>query len=70
MNDKFKTLLLTALKHSGTYDPEETLPYIEEQLTGEEFDLASEFLLWVHRNERTFGHGNFEDVFQEYKESA
>jgi len=70
MNDKLKTLLHMAVKQSGTYDPEEALTYVEEQLTGEEFDLASEFLLWVHRNERTFGHGNFEDVFQEYKESA
>lgn len=68
MNRTLKTLLLMACKEAGTYDPDEVLPRIEEQLTGPEYDSANGFLAWVMKDEdnRHFGHGNIDTVFGQW----
>lgn len=64
---KLETLLLMAVKQSGSYDPDETLHYIEESLTSAEYKMAVGFLTWIHQNKLTFGHGNIQERFKEYK---
>ena len=63
-------LLLQATSSSGTYNPDDTLFYIEESLTGEEFDIAEAFLTWCHTNGKMFGRINISDVYKEFKKSS
>jgi hypothetical protein len=66
MTEKLKTLLRMAVKQAGTFNPDECLFYVEEHLDDEEFSLASRFLRWLHLHGKTFGSGNFEDVFRAF----
>lgn len=68
LSDKLETLILMATKQAGSYDPNESLFYVEEQLTGEEMDTAQAFLKWVHadKDNRHFGHGNIRDMFRSF----
>lgn len=52
-------LISRGVKHTGTYDPNEVLPYFEEYLTGDEYALVHSFLTYVHQNSLSFGSGNF-----------
>jgi hypothetical protein len=61
-----QTLLTQAVKAAGSYKPEDALPYIEEQLTGGEYETLHGFLSWVMEKGRTFGH-NLPDVFADYE---
>ncbi len=60
------TLLRQAAKTFGTHDPEEVMGYIEEQLTGEQYRIAHEFLTWLTDNDYTFGH-NIQEVYKAFK---
>lgn len=60
------TLISSGVNMSGTFDPLEILPYIEEQLTCVEYNQVEHFLEWVHNNDKQFGSGNYEQVYQEY----
>jgi hypothetical protein len=64
-----RTLLLTAVEHAGSYDPNEALNYVEERMTLAEYQTASEFLSWINRSSLTFGHGTIEARFQEWQDS-
>jgi hypothetical protein len=66
MTDLLATLLLQAVGHSGSFNPDKTLFYIEESLTLEEYKTAEAFLNWCVTNNRTFGH-NIRQVYQEYR---
>lgn len=61
-------LLLNAVRAAGSYSPDEVLPYIEESLTVSEASDIREFLGWVHKHGRGFGHGNIGAVWREFLE--
>jgi len=72
---KLETLLLTAVRATGSYDPSDTMHVIEESLTLEEYQTGSAFLGWVHRGVeqgkvRHFGHSNIRKRFGEFKRSV
>lgn len=66
MNKKLQSLLLMGAKQAGTYDTDEVLCRIEEQLTGKEHELAERFLNWVNENNKKFG-WNIGEVYKEFK---
>lgn len=57
------TLLSMAIKTTGSYNPSDTMFFIEEQLTEDECDLAYAFLTFVYKNDLAFGSGNYEEVY-------
>lgn len=61
------TLLRRAVKSMGTYEPNECVVFIEEDLDYEEAMVARDFLRWCVDNEKTFG-WNIAEVFAEYEE--
>lgn len=63
-------LIAQAVNTYGTYDPDEIYPMFEERLYVDESDTVLDFLSWVHENGKTFGSGNYELVFHEFKESV
>jgi hypothetical protein len=63
------TLISEAVKCTGTFNPKKILCFFEESLYCHEFDEIEDFLSWVHANGKTFGSGNYEQVFSEYKKS-
>lgn len=60
------TLIVGAIKTTGTYAPEENLPIFEESLTSSEFHKAYNFLKWCHTYDKTFGSVNYEQVYRDY----
>lgn len=57
-----------AVKMTGSYDPNVSMPLFEESLTPREYDMVHAFLSWVHKNHKTFGSANYEQVFREWQE--
>lgn len=53
----------------GSYDPKVALPYIEEQLTLAENEVAEAFLSWCHQTNTPFGHGTINGVFKQFVEA-
>lgn len=72
LTEPLRTLLLMAVRQTGSYDPDDTLPAIEERLTGPEYAVAEAFLRWVgaDREHRAFGHGNIERRYQQFREET
>jgi hypothetical protein len=66
MTDKLKTLIMLGVKQTGSYDPDDALTSVEEQLNDREFTLASTFLRWVTIHKKQFGMATFETVFKEF----
>lgn len=58
LTEPLRTLLLRAVGSTGSCDPAETLPMIEEDLTSAEFRQAEAFLAWCHTTGHRFGHSN------------
>jgi len=59
-----------AMKTLGKVPPEHHMSYIEEQLTGEEYNKIYTFLSWLYRNDLTIGHGNYEQRYAEFREAT
>ena len=55
ISPKLESLLYMAVKTTGTYDPDEVLPYIEEKLTLKECRQVEAFLMWCMDTGTTFG---------------
>jgi len=70
LGDRNYSLISAAVKTVGSYDPDEILYLFEEQLYVDDYDEVVEFLRWVHKKGKTFGHGNYEEVFTEFQEST
>jgi hypothetical protein len=70
LNAKTKILLSEAVSTSGSYDPNESLFYIEERLTIEESIYVESFLSWIHANKLTFGTNNIESHYTEFLKSS
>lgn len=58
-----------ALKQTGSYNPDDTMPIFEEGLTAEEYKMIHAFLSWCDKNHKTFGRANYEQVFAEWLDS-
>lgn len=65
LSDKVAILIRSGVDMSGSFDPDDTLFYFEEQLTLEEVYQARAFLIWVHGTGQTFG-VNIHDVYAEF----
>jgi hypothetical protein len=63
---KVRTLLLTAVRTTGTYQPSEALSPIEESLTRAEHKIAYGFLQWLHTTGNKFGHSNIDEMFEKF----
>ena len=68
INPKVKELLRQAAKTLGTYENEQVLGYIEESLTIEEYEEVNEFLTWLNKGQKTYGH-NLAEVWDEWRVS-
>ena len=55
-----------AVHFSGTFDPNENMFIIEEELTSEEFDVINSFFGWCYLNNKMFGSGNYQEVYEQY----
>ena len=78
LGERNYTILLMGIRDSGSYNPMELFPYIEEMLYVHESETIKEFLQWCvdggteegkfgTRNLiRGFGHSNYEERFQEF----
>ena len=66
ISDKLSTLLRMAVKQCGSFEFDEVIAPIEEQLTMAEIEDARAFLDWVVKNEKTFG-WNISEVYAEFK---
>jgi hypothetical protein len=62
-------LIKSAVKMSGNFNPNENLPIIMENLQCNQVEEIVSFLTWVYNNNKTFGSGNYEQIFSEYKHS-
>lgn len=69
-SDRFQLLLRQAVSTTGSYDPDECLFMIEEQLTFAECNTAEQFLRWCHDTGKHFGSANFNERFAEWQASA
>lgn len=67
MNAKLKTLILLAVKQAGSYDPDDALTFVEEQMTDKEYEQASMFLRWATVHEKTFGTATIDQRYEEYR---
>lgn len=63
----FVSLLLLGVVRAGSFDPKKAISSVEGSMTSNEVDVANDFLAWVHRNEKTFGRGNINQVWSEYR---
>lgn len=70
MTKLLRHLILEGAHHAGSYEPSKVLPHIEEHLTIGEYCTLEEFLAWCVKNGRTFGHGNIDRVFHDFKKAA
>ena len=62
-------LLESGIKMCGSYDPNECLIGVEEQMYISELPTIWAFLEWCHADpaNRAFGHGNYEQRFTEWR---
>ena len=67
LGDRNYALIKIGIKQTGTYEPDECLGPVEEQLYVNEIVEIMAFLQWVHDTGKAFGHGNYEERFAEFK---
>ena len=68
LGDRNYALIEVGAKTTGDY--EEAYYYIEESLYVDEAPEINAFLLWCKSTGKTFGHGNYEERFAEFKAAA
>lgn len=61
-------MIINAVIHRGTYNPEQIFCWFEERLYMNEVDTIYKFLKWVHegKGNRNFDFNNYEERFQEF----
>lgn len=67
LGDRNYVLIERGAKMFGTLEPDRILPAFEESLYIDEAEEVVAFLQWCHNNGRTIGHGNYEQVFADFK---
>jgi len=70
LGERNYSLISMGVKAHGSYDPNAILYVFEEQLYVHEADEIEAFLRWVHTEAITFGHGNYEQAFTQFKGAA
>ena len=70
LGDRNYSLLSMAVKSTGTFNPKDVLPYVGEELYVDEIDEIEKFLQWMTDNGKTFGSGNYEEVFAEFRNES
>lgn len=68
LKEPLPALIIMAVKQTGSYDPSDIMPCFEEQLTGDQYQTAHDFLSWVHTQGLEFG-SNIQEVYANYKRS-
>jgi len=58
--------IIDAVKTEGSYDPDSIMYLFEEWLTHKSYQRVYDFLGWVSYNNKTFGHGNIQQVYHEF----
>lgn len=64
------TLIEQAVKVHGTFDPRVISYFFIEHLRVKDAVPIFNFLKWVHDNGKTFGHGNYQEVFAEFLQAS
>mgnify|MGYP003579684984 CR=1 FL=1 len=67
LGDRNATLIINAVRMTGTFDPREMLPIIIENLYVHEATEIEHFLDWMYLNDCTLGTANYEAVFKAFK---
>jgi hypothetical protein len=62
-------LVSDGIKCAGSYDPDEIFFYFEEDLTHDESIICYYFLKFVHENSLGFGHGTYDEVYAQFRET-
>ena len=60
-------LISEGAKMLGTLNPQEIFPVFEERLYIKDTQAIWDFLEWCNKYNKTFGWGNYQEVFAEYK---
>lgn len=63
-DDGLWQLIFNALKTTGNFH--DALGYMEENLTGQQYDELAYFFAWLSANDKTLGHGNYYDHYEEW----
>ena len=73
LSERVFLLISQGVRAFGTYDPDEIMPMIEEELTVDEHDRVAAYLKWVHAaddgdegNARGFGHSTYRVRYAEF----
>jgi hypothetical protein len=56
-------------KCTGNFDPDKSLYVIEEELYVNEADEIIEFLTWMTENDLALGRRNYQERFEQFKQS-
>lgn len=61
-------IISSGVKATGSYNPDEIMPFFEEQLTFAEVKALEPFFRWIEedRSHHSFGIGNYQQRYQEY----
>lgn len=65
LTDKLQAMLIHGVSQSGTTNPKETMIYIQQVLTSQEYDDGYAFLKWCQVTGTTFG-WNLPDVWKKW----
>lgn len=67
ISGKLEVLIRESVSNTGSFDPKEALPFVEEQLTQTEWVRAHQFLGWCHGTHTTFG-WNLPEVWDKWRD--
>ena len=68
--ERLKTLIILAHSRTGTTDPDETVPWIENDLHQSEIELAYGFLAWVHQTQAFIHSSTFDNTWIGWRHSV
>lgn len=69
LTEALKTILLMAVKTSGTYEPDTALSFVVEGLTPDQYRDAHAFLSWIQKEGKTFGWGNVNELWLQWQKT-
>jgi len=67
LGDRNYSLISRGVSIEGTFNPALIFYAFEESLYVDESQEIWDFLEWVHKNNKSFGRYNYEQVFKEWK---
>jgi hypothetical protein len=70
LTERLKTLMFQDAKINATFNTKKgALSFVMEQLTIPEYEALKKFYDWLVENNKTFGHGNLDTVWDEYTQT-